>query len=75
MNKIKKFKVPSKSELGTFRTVEVLPDGKLYCDCPAIVGKGRKPCRHKQIVIRHLIKQGIAHIYGKTFNNQNRERN
>jgi len=63
--KIKKFRVPSKSEPGTYRTVEVLPNGKLICDCPARVGKGRKPCRHKLIVTKELIRQGIKRIYGK----------
>ncbi len=62
---IKKFKVPSKSQPGTFRIVEVLPNGKAICDCPASFGRGKKPCRHKRIIIKHLIKQGVARIYGK----------
>jgi len=65
MNEIKKFKVPSKSEPGTYRIVEVLPNGKMFCNCPARVGKGRKICRHRQIIMKFLIKQGIKRIYGK----------
>ena len=65
MMDIKKFRVKSKSEPGTYRTVKVLPNGKMYCSCPAIKGKKRKLCRHQRIVIKFLIKQGIAKIYAE----------
>ena len=65
MMDIKKFRVKSKSEPGTYRTVEVLPNGKIFCNCPARTGKGRKICRHRRIIMKFLIKQGIKRIYGK----------
>lgn len=48
----KKFNVPSLSEKGTYRKVELTNKGRLFCDCPA--GFHRKSCRHTLIVEKYL---------------------
>lgn len=49
INKTKKYKIPSKSEKGTFRYVTVWPSGQIECDCPAL---DNIECRHKRIYRR-----------------------
>jgi len=45
---LKKYRVSSKSEKGTYYIVEVWNDGKLTCNCPA--GSFGRLCNHKQRV-------------------------
>jgi len=51
---IQKFRVRSKSRPGEFHIVEVLPDGKIVCDCEA--GSFSRPCWHKKLIENHLKK-------------------
>lgn len=53
---IKTFRVPSKSEKGVNRRVELTNKGRLFCDCPA--GSFNRNCRHKKAVIKHIEKNG-----------------
>ena len=50
----KKYKVRSRSHPGEFHIVEILPDGKIVCDCEA--GLYNRPCWHKKLIERHLKK-------------------
>ena len=47
------FRVPSRSEEGVYRIVEILPDGNMSCSCPA---RPNLLCHHKKEVIKRLTK-------------------
>jgi hypothetical protein len=46
MTSLHKYKIPSRSAKGSFRTITVWPDGKIECDCPALKSK---ECWHIRI--------------------------
>jgi len=49
---VRRFKIESKSQPGTYHIVDVMSDGKLLCDCHA--GFYRQPCKHKSKVEKYL---------------------
>lgn len=51
-----KFKVRSRSHPGEFHIVDILPDGKIVCDCEA--GLYNRPCWHKELIKNYLKKHG-----------------
>src|SRR3990167_4771172 len=48
-----KLRVLSRSEVNTFRTVEVYDNGMMLCDCPA---NPNILCRHKETILKTLEK-------------------
>lgn len=52
---VKTYRVPSKSEPGTFHLVQRYGDGRLACDCIA-GGMGRE-CWHKETVRKHELPE------------------
>jgi hypothetical protein len=49
---ISEYRVPSRSNLGTYHYVTIFNDGRVSCDCPQGLYKGN--CWHKDIVNKVL---------------------
>ena len=45
-----RWNVPSRSEPGKYRTVEIYEDGSMRCNCPA----WKEYCYHQQVAVREL---------------------
>lgn len=43
----KEFKVPSKTEKNSYHIVNVMYDGKMFCDC--VAGQYNRDCSHKKM--------------------------
>lgn len=56
------WRVPSKSHYGTYYTIELWSDNKLYCNC--LAGKMMRNCHHKGI-IRDYLKANDKETYEK----------
>lgn len=48
------WRIPSRSDVGVYHTVELWTDGSLECDC--IAGAYRRECYHKILIRKHLQK-------------------
>lgn len=50
---VKKWHVPSRSEEGVLREVDLFSDGRIHCNCPAMEGK----CWHVALIKKQIIKE------------------